>query len=219
MNVELGRQAPPHDPAALARSILSQSRFRVSVHAPQAHTWWDSVRQWIGDRWNQLMDAFSRHVHVGGRWTIAAGDVLIAVIIALVIVVVIRLLLTMARDAAAPPGIHASALPVHADARKLHTAAMHAAERGAYAAAVALLFQASLALLDARGMLRDDPARTVNECRSDVRRRASRLSPPFDRIARIFTAAVYAEDRLTPAQWSDAQDAYAAFAALQSDAA
>lgn len=217
MNVELGRRAPPHDPAVLARAILTQPRFRMRVHATPAHTWWDSIRQWIGDRWNQLMDAFSRHVHVGGRWSIAAGDVLIAVLITLVIIIAVKLLLTMARDAA--PGVHASALPVHADARKLQVAAIGAAERGAYAVAVALLFRAALAQLDARGMLRDDPARTVNECRSDVYRRARGLSAPFDRIARVFTAAVYAEDRMTLAQWSDAQDAYAAFDALQSDAA
>lgn len=165
------------------------------------------------------MDAFSRHVHVGRGWSVAAGDILIAALIALVVIVAVRMLLTMARDAASPPGVQASELPVHAGARELHAAARQAAERGAYAIAVALLFQAALALLDARGMLRDDPARTVNECRSDVRRRARSLAAPFDRLARIFTAAVYAEERMTAAHWSDAQDAYAALAELERNAA
>lgn len=219
MNLRLGEQRPPHDPAGLAREILAQPRFRVRVHVPQPHTWWDSIRQWLGDRWNQLMDAFSHHVHLGSRWSVATGDVLIGAIIVLVVFVAVRLLLTMAREGASAPGAQSSALPVNADARELHDSAMRAAQHGAYGVAVALLFQAALALLDARGMLRDDPARTVNECRSDVRRRAARLAPPFDRIARSFTAAVYAEELLTPAQWSDARDAYAAFAALENDAA
>lgn len=217
MNVQIPSRLPPHDPAALARVILAQPRFRMRVPA-SGHTWWDALRRWIGDRWNQLMDAFSRHVHVGGRWSVAAGDVVIAAIVALVILFAVRLLLSMARDAAAP-GIHASALPIRADASKLHTASMQAAERGAYAVAVALLFRSALALLDRRGILRDDPARTVNECRSDVRARAAHLAAPFDRIARVFTAAVYAQDRMTSAHWSDALDAYAVIAAPQSDAA
>lgn len=216
---QLGRQPPPRDPAALAREILAQPRFRMRVAAPRPHTWWDSMRQWIADRWDQLMQAFAHHVRFGKGWNIAAGDVLIGAIVLLVIAIAVRLLLTMAKEAAAAPGVHASALPVHADARSLQAAALEAAQHGAYAAAVAMLFQAALALLDARGLLRDDPARTVNECRSDVRKRAVQLSAPFDRLARIFTAAVYAEDRLNAAHWDDALDAYGAFSAMRGDAA
>ena len=218
MNPQLGQQQPPHDAAALARHILSQARFRVFVHAARPHTWWDTIRQWIADRWNQLLDAFSHHVHIGTAWSIATGDVLIAAVIAIVVAVIVRLLLTISKDQSAG-GMRESALPQHADPEQLRAAALLAAQNGAYAGAVALLFQAVLALLDARGLLRDDPARTVNECRADVRRRAAQLSAPFDRIARLFTAAVYAEDRMSLAECMQAQEAYAAFAAVQHDAA
>jgi hypothetical protein len=219
MNLQLGTQQPPHEPAALARRILSESRFRVLLPAHQARTWWDTLMQWIADRWNQLLDAFSHHLHVGGNWSVATGDVLIAAVIILVIFIIVRLLMSMAKEPDAASGIRTSALRVHADPAELHAAAMAAAQHGAYAVAVALLFQAALAVLDARGVLRDDPARTVNECRSDVRRRAAQLSAPFDRIARIFTAAVYAEVRMNPDQWTQAQEAYTAFTAVHGDAA
>lgn len=219
MNIALGEQRPPHEPAALARHILAQSRFRMFVQAHRPHTWWDTLSRWLSDRWSQLMDAFSRHVHIGGKWSLAAGDVLIAAIVALIIAIVVRLLLTMVKEPGAASSVLTSALPVHADAIELQAAAAQAAGQGAFAAAIALLFQAALALLDARGLVRDDPARTVNECRGDVRRRAPSLSSPFDRIARIFTAAVYAEDRMSPAQWTQAQEAYATFTAVHGDAA
>lgn len=215
----LGAHAPPRDPAALARQILSQPRFRVRVQTPPPRTWWDALRDWLGDRWNQLLDAFSHHVHVGAATSVALGDVLIGVIIVLVVVIGVRLLLSMARESGAADGALAVALAHHADERELYAAARRAAEQGAYAAAIAFLFRAALASLDARGVLRDDPARTVNECRSDVHTRAPRLSAPFDTIARAFTAAVYAEDRITMAQWADVERAYGAFTRPQSDAA
>lgn len=219
MTLQLASEQPPHDPAQLARGILSQARFRVLVPAPHARTWWEMLWQWIADRWNQLMDAFARHVHVGGGLSVATGDVLIAAAVVLVIAIAVRLLLGMAKEPAPSSASAWSALPVRADAGELHAAALAAAQQAAYTIAIALLFQAVLALLDARGLLRDDPARTVNECRTDVRRRAAPLSAAFDRLARIFTAAVYAEDRMSPAQWNDAQQAYAAFAAAHGDAA
>lgn len=220
MNVfrPFGSGTPPHDPAALARDILAQPRFRVRVQAPPARTWWDVLRQWLGDRWNQLLDAFAHHVRVGRGTSVAAGDVLIVAIIAVVVFAAVRLLLTMARESAGA-GAQIVSLPHNADARELHAAAQLAAEDGAYAKAIALIFRAALAALDARGALRDDPARTVNECRGDVRARAAHLSASFDVIAKAFTAAVYAEDRVTLAQWADAERAYERVAVPQGDAA
>lgn len=214
-----GSHVPARDPQALAREILSQSRFRIHAQTPAARTWWDAVRDWLGDRWNQLLNAFSHHVRLGGSASTAIGDVLLAVIIVLVVVVLVRLLLSVARDGFAGAGDGISALAVPADPAALHQQARQAAQQGAYALAIALLFRASLAALDARGLLRDDPARTVNECRRDVRARAASLSGGFDCIARIFTAAVYAEDRVGAEQWNDAQRAYDEITAVRSDAA
>jgi hypothetical protein len=216
---QLGRQIPPHDAAALARQILTEPRFRMRVQATRPHTWLDTLRDWLGDRWNQLLNAFSQHLHVNGRVSIALGDVLIGAAILVLFVFGVRLLLGIVREDRAVTGVQAQALPAHADATELHAAAQRAARDGAYASAIALLFRATLAVLDVRGVLRDDPARTVNECRADVRAKARLFSVAFDRIARAFTAAVYAEDRVTQHQWIDAQEAYAALAAPHADVA
>lgn len=213
-----GAQQPPRDPAALARAILTQSRFRVPVHSAPARTWWDALRDWLGARWSQLLQAFAHHVRVSPRASVAAGDVLLALAVGAVVLVGARLLLNAAR-ASADPGSKGAPLALAANPEALHADAVRAAQSGAYRRAIALEFRAALAAMDARGVLRDDPARTVNECRRDVRLRASNLSAPFEALARAFTAAVYAEDRLTADAWLEAERAYAAFSAANADAA
>jgi hypothetical protein len=215
---QFGTKAPQRDPQALARDILSQSRFRVQVPRAPSHTWWDTVRDWLGDRWHQLLDAFGHHVRVGGSARVALGDVIVVLLIALVIGVLVRLLLGIAREQQSGAG-SVSALAVPANPAALHENARQAADRGEYARAIALLYRAALAEMDVRGLLRDDPARTVNECRRDIRKSAPSLAPPFDRIARAFTAAVYAEDRVTAEQWSAADGAYGELHAVQANAA
>lgn len=212
-----GGRTPHADPAAVARAILSEPRFRVRVERAPARTWWDALRDWLGDRWHQLLDAFARNVHVGHGAGVAIGDLLIAGTVFAVVIVAVRLVLGMLREAHAPSG--ARPLPEHTDPRTLEAAARNAANSGAYAAAIAAIFQAAILRLDARGVLRDDPARTVNECRRDVRERAPHASASFDRIARLFTAAVYAEDPLTAEHWAQARAAYDVLASEGSRAA
>jgi hypothetical protein len=214
----LGAASPPKDPAEVTRRILTQARFRIYVHAAPRHTWWDAVRQWLSDRWSQLVDAFAHHVHVSRSAGATFGDMLVGVAILIVVVFGVRLFLGIAKEGASA-GRAGHALPEHTDPGELHAAALDAARNARYAAAIALLFRAALAALDARGVLRDDPARTVNECRADVRAHAAALSTAFDSIARAFTAAVYAEDRVSDRAWSDARDAYADLTRAQSDAA
>lgn len=214
-----GAQRPPHDPGVLARSILAQPRFRIQAQAAQSRSWWDDLRKWIGDRWDALMNAFAHHVKIGPGAGAALGDILIAVLVLLVVIVGVRLLVGAAREHASATGIAATPLPAHASAAELFEAAQHAAAVGAYAAAIALAFRAALVTLDAHGALRDDPARTVNECRRDVRARAPRFGAAFDSIARAFTAAVYAEDRAGAEQWSEVERAYGTFSAASHDVA
>ncbi|HKU67816.1 MAG TPA: DUF4129 domain-containing protein [Candidatus Baltobacteraceae bacterium] len=214
-----GLQPAAQDPQALAREILAQPRFRLDVRGAPAHTWWDALRDWLGARWDRLIDAFAHHVRIGGTAGVAIGDLLLVLAIGGAIVVLVRLLRTIAREASSSGAGFSIPLPAGADPALLHEEARQSAQRGAYALALALLFRAVLAALDARGLLRDDPARTVNECRRDVRTRAAALSGAFDCIARGFTAAVYAEDRVTPQQWNDAERAYREILAARSDAA
>lgn len=209
-----GAQRPPHDPAALVRGILSQPRFRIQATVARSQTWWDQLRHWIGQRWSQLTDALAHHVKIGPGASVAIGDVLIALLVLLVVIVALRLVLGAARERTLTRGIAVSPLHPHANPSELWEAAQHAAASGAFAGAIALAFRASLATLDARGVLRDDPARTVNECRRDVRARAPRVCAAFETIARAFTSAVYAEDRVGAEQWSDVERAYRAFVAV-----
>lgn len=214
-----GAQRAPHDPGLLARQILSEPRFRLHVQAPPARTWWDVAREWIADRWAQLIDALSRHVHLSSGASVALGDVLLVLIVLLVVLVAARLLLNIGLEGRDAVSDSSTPLVLAAQARDLCAAARRAAEQGAYASAIALIFQAALATFDARGLLRNDPARTVNECRRDVRVRAPRLHAAFEVLARAFTAAVYAEDRVAAEDWAAAQRAYEALNLPQSDAA
>jgi hypothetical protein len=164
------------------------------------------------------MEAFGHRVHLGPAAGAAVGDALIAALVLLVLIVGVRLLLAVAREGDQTRSV-SRALPGPSDAAALYTAAQSAARNARYAAAIALLFRAALASLDARGVLRDDPARTVNECRSDVRVHAPALTAQFDVIARAFTGAVYAEERVDVQQWSAVERAYAAFLPQRSDGA
>ena len=204
-----GSARPALDPAAVARSVLAQPRFRIQVEAPAHRTWWDALHDWLGDRWNDLMQLLSRNVHVGTKTGAAFGDILLVALVALVVIVAVRLLwntvrVGTVRDMPARPG-------AHEDAATLHARSLAAAERGDYAHAILLLFRAALAALDIQGLLYDDPSRTVNECRREVRAKAPALAAPFDAIALPFADALYGDRTITQAQWRAACEACASF--------
>jgi hypothetical protein len=202
-----GTHRPPADPHALARAILSDPRFRVAVVRPKPKTWWEGLLQWFSDRWSQLIEAFAHRVHVSPNASVAIGDVLLIVLVALVVIVAARLLLGMMRDAGAPAtGSHP--LPLSDSGEALYARSVCAADRGDYSSAISLLFRATLAALDLRGVIHDDPSRTVNECRRTVRERAPESLPLFEIIARAFTAALYADVPLSQEQWSRARAAF-----------
>ena len=202
-----GAHRPPLEPYALARTILSERRFRVRVTAPARKTWWDVLVGWLGDRWHDLLGAFGKHVHVSPRVTVAAGDIVIVVVTALVIFVAVRLLSQYIAEGVSQLGT-LRAVPSHAGAVELYEMSLEASRRGDYGAAVALLFRASLAVLDLRGVVHDDPSSTVNESRRQVRRTEPRLVEPFEVLARAFTAVVYADAPVSQTQWANACEAY-----------
>lgn len=201
-----GVRRPPFDPHATARNILADPRFRMYVQGQPRKTWWDVLTAWLGDRWNQLIDAFAHRVHVGANASIAAGDVILIAASILVLVVLVRLVAGYVREAPTIQG--ATLLCPHITAQALYAQSIQAANRGDYASAVALVFRAALAALDVRGVVHEDPSLTVNECRREVQRRAPRFVVPFDTIARAFTSAIYAEALATPTQWNAVRDAY-----------
>jgi hypothetical protein len=202
-----GTLRPPVDPHALAQKIVGEPRFRVMVVRPKPKTWWDLLMQWLSDRWHQLLDAFSRHVHVAPNVSVAFGDILIALAVVIVVAVGIRLAIGIAREHQ-EPSARSRALPQHADAQTLYAHSMRAAEGGDYVAATSLLFRAALSALDLQGIVHDDPSHTVNECRAAVRARSPLSASAFDTIARTFTAALFADAPVSAQQWNGARNAF-----------
>lgn len=202
-----GAQPPPIDPHTLARQILSQPRFRVHIAAGQPRTWFDIAMSWLRDRWSALVDTFAHHVHVGANATIAAGDIILALTAGVVLIVAVRLVSGYIRENATPAHAVRELSPRFA-AEALFAQSVLAAERGEFTAAISLLFRAALTALDIRGVVHDEPSRTVNECRREIRERAPLFLGPFDALARIFTAALYADVPVTQAQWTAAREAY-----------
>lgn len=200
-----GLQRPPQDPQRLARLVLSEPRFRVRI-AHVTPSPWAAFLQWLHDRWNDFARIFSHSVHVAPGVQIAGGDVLLGLCIVGVLAVAIRLGAQYVREFS-PPAQQRRVEPRVA-ARGLYVRAGTAAEAGRWAEAIALLFAAALALLDVRGLLHDDPSRTVNECRRDVRASAPACSAAFDRIAQAFTAAAFAGTGATPETWAATRAAY-----------
>jgi len=163
-----------------------------------------------------LIDAFAHHVHLGANTGIAMGDIILALASAVVLFILVRLIAGYVRE-----GPRAQGLPLiapHVAAEALFASSLQAAGEGDYVRAVTLLFRASLASLDVRGVLHDEPCLTVNEFRREVRRSAPNAALPFDTLARIFTAAIYAEAPMTPVQWNAAREAYAQLTARPADA-
>ncbi len=169
------------------------------------------------ERWNQLVQAFAQHVHIGSKTSVAAGDIILALAACVVIVTAVRLIARAVRESAAAASVHA--IPPHVSARTLYAQSLRHAAQGSYATAITLLFRSSVAALDLQGIVHDEPSLTVNEYRREVRSRASRFAEPFDTIARIFTSAVYAEAPVTPALWDCAHQAYIDLVPAQADAA
>ena len=202
-----GAHRPPLEPHALARTILSEPRFRVRVSAPARKTWWDMLVGWLRDRWHDLVGAFGKHVHVSPGVSVATGDIVIVIVAALVVFVGIRLLSQYIAEGVSRPGTP-RAVASHTGAVELYDMSLEASRRGDYGAAVALIFRASLGVLDLRGVVHDDPSCTVNESRRQVRGTDPRLVEPFDVLSRAFTAVVYADAPVSQTQWANAREAY-----------
>lgn len=206
-----GAQPPPLAPSALARQILSEHRFRVgNTSAPPQRAWWDVVLSWVGDRWNELMTAFSTHVRLGSAGTILVGDIVLIAIVAVVVVVLLRLVSNTIADTPLARG--AAPLPRKLRAGALYEESLRHASAGEYACAIPLLFRAAIVSLDVRGVIRDRPSLTVNETRTALRAQAVQCIDPFEVLSGVFNDALYAERAVTADQWARARDAYASIA-------
>jgi len=198
-----GAHRPPLEPASLAHRILSESRFRMQVHARD--DWWTRFWTWF---WSKVASLFGHGGSAPPGVVDAIGDILLIAAAGLVIYFVVRLLMSLVRDAPAEDHVAARAIERKTAARDWYDRAVTAASQGRFGAAVVLLFRATLAILDLRGVVHDDPSHTVNESRAELLRSAPQFAPGFNAVARTFTAALYAEDPVSSAQWEEARGAY-----------
>jgi hypothetical protein len=175
------------DPDALARSILSDARYRGHPEATPGTPWWTPITHWIRDRLHDLFHGIG-HVASGlgvpaemlGVVLLGAGGVgLLYLLVRVVAWYTMRTSVRTARDAGTALDAIRSAAESRADARA-------AAGRGAYRDAARLLFLAALRALDERGRIRYDAALTPGEYRRAVR------DPRFDVLARDATVALFA---------------------------
>ncbi|HET9394036.1 MAG TPA: DUF4129 domain-containing protein [Candidatus Rubrimentiphilum sp.] len=198
---------PPIDPSVLARKILLEDRFRVAI--PTTHrTAWEIFWTWVRDQWSRLSDVLFSHVQVGRQTGVALGYLLVIALVVIILIVGARLMAGAVRDAQRAG--RSQPLADTPDFESLYERSCLAALRGDYRAAIALIFWAALLKLERMGVIWPDPSRTVNECRRAVARGAPAAAPEFDKIARSFTAAFYAERAVAPEQWESARDGFMA---------
>lgn len=209
---ERGAQPASRDVKATAQSVLANSAYRTAVTKaapPPKPTIWDRILRWIVEQIGKLFEGLANLTQgvpvLGNIFAIA----LIGIAVLALVYVAYRLAAGFAlrrRDATAYEG---EELPARANVDTLRATALAAAREGNYARAVALLFQATLVLLDRSQRINYDPARTAGEYRRLVRRKAQFVAAEFDALARIFTAAAFAETPIDEGDWTLAMTAFA----------
>lgn len=194
---------------ALAQRILADhKRFTFgAVQKPPPKSWWERLQEWIGDRWKAIVKGLFGRAHLSQSSSVAIGDVLLTLSVLAFFGLLLRLLLQYGRRSA-QPGAQTHALDRGENAASLAGQAQHAANAGDFNRAVALLFAAALHVLDDRGVLESDTARTVGELRRRVRAAVPDCADAFGTLGTLLTKSVYAEERLNAADWEAAQTAY-----------
>jgi len=203
---------PPRDVRATAIAILSQPAYRetpTKAAPPPKETIWEKILRWLSDKIGQLFTGLARATQSVPFLGAIFAVLLIGIAVAGLAYVAFRIadgFLARRTAAATDDG---ELIPVGMSAQQLQHAAFDAARDGNHARAVALLFQASLVVLDRSDRVAYDPSRTAGEYRRLVRRKAQSISADFDALARIFTAAAYADEPVGERDWTQAAAAFA----------
>ncbi|HTU71627.1 MAG TPA: DUF4129 domain-containing protein [Candidatus Baltobacteraceae bacterium] len=171
----------------------------------------EQILTWLWDRWTDLLTQIARHVHIGKTGTALIGDAIVTFCVVAIGLIGAHLLAQLDLDRVRRE--RATALAPARSAHALAALAAQAAAAGEYARAIRLLFIAVVTLLDLRGVVRDEQSLTVGELRRALHERDGRLEPAFVEIARLYTAAAYAQVGADEAAWRRARAAYDALAA------
>jgi hypothetical protein len=198
---------PPADIAAAVRAELAvPGRYDIHEAVRPAHEpWWLTAWRWIWDRLADLAHAIGQRVPNASGFERVAGVLLVLAALALVAYVLARLIVALDVRTRRPQSVPLGSAP---NAHALMQAAMQAAAAREYTRAVRIAFIAAVTLLDLRGVVRDDASATVNELRSALAARGPAVGEPFLRLARLYTAAAYAETPADDADWGAARGAY-----------
>jgi hypothetical protein len=203
--------SPPLDPNLTVQQILAEPAFRNVRAGDASPSGWDQFWAWLGQQIGQLLRGFIGAV--SGDTGRLIGDLLFGAAIVGIIVVVCYLLLAFAASRARGPLVSE---PDLADARRapnLIGLAQAAADEGDYARAIAMLFSASLAIFDEKGVVAYDATRTAWEYERLLRARSSDAITPFRQIVRAFVGIAFAAGRATRADYEEARGAVASIQA------
>jgi hypothetical protein len=195
------------DVAAAVRAELAvPGRYQLSAPTVRHRSLFDAVFQWLWDRWNELFHALFSHIKIGPQGTSLIGDAVIVICVVTIAAIGAHLLMQLQDERSRRD--RAVALAPARSAHAFAAAASAAANAGDYARAIRLLFIAAVTLLDLRGVMRDERSSTVNQLRRALHARRGNLDQPFAEIARLYTAAAYAQSPAGADAWDRARTAY-----------
>lgn len=199
--------APPVDIVAAVRAELAvPGRYHLANGGTLHRSLIDQILQWLWDRWSEVFHALTSHIKIGPQGTSLIGDAVIVLCVVGIAAVSAHLLLQLQYERGRRD--RAIALAPSRSAHALAVAAAAAANAGDYARAIRLTLMAAVTLLDLRGVMRDERSATINELRRALRARDEELEGPFGEIARLYTAAAYAQTPAGPDAWRHARAAY-----------
>jgi hypothetical protein len=196
---------PPDGLRAIAVRELASPGYRWTAPAPAQRPWWQSITQWVGDRWNDIVRVIFGRVH-GGAAPSIAGDVLLALAVLVVIVFALRLLLSISLERTR----HSAAEPLSGNVRaaEWYRRAVESAAKGEFGYASRCLMGATVAALRERGAIEPSLGATVGELGRELSARAPQYATPFWTVARTFAIGTYAERQVDRAEFEGAAGAY-----------
>lgn len=198
---------PPHDLVRAVRAELATpGRYHLETPHGVHRSWLAIAFAWLAQRYSDFVHALAARVHVGPRGVSLFGDLIVVACVVIIGIVGARLLIALQIERS--QRAQARALTPARSAVAFVRRAREAAELGDYSKAVRLLFAAAVTLLDLRGVVHDDASATINELRREVRARGESVELPFVEIARVYTAAAYAEESLDARSFDQAVEAY-----------
>lgn len=199
---------PRFDPNDLAKQILAEPAFRNVHTGLVSPSFWDRAVAWLNEHLSSLFAVAKGELAAATLATV--GNVLLILALFAITFVVCRLAIQITAGSPAHRNPRSSTARGPSAVPDLRLAATQAAEKSQYALAIALLFQASLQLLDDARVVRYDASRTAGEYERFLRKSRSSTLEPFRTIARKFALIAFAAMRADSDDYAACQRAIVA---------